>query len=123
MADVPSRIVELVETFDWHIEAYRLQQYNETQLRREFIDPFFDELVWDVSNKAGYAQAYKDVIHEDAIKIGVATKAPSDKTRIQRQIGAIDRQIDNLIYALYGLTEEEIKIVESSGKNKSDNQG
>jgi hypothetical protein len=37
MADVPSRVVELVETFEQHIEAYRSQQYNEAQLRREFI--------------------------------------------------------------------------------------
>jgi len=41
MADVPSRVIELVakplvETFDRNIEAYRSQQYNETQLRREF---------------------------------------------------------------------------------------
>jgi len=36
MADVPSRVIELVETFDHNIEAYRSQQYNEAQLRREF---------------------------------------------------------------------------------------
>jgi len=82
MAVVPTRICELVETFDRHIEAYRSQQYNETQVRREFIDPFFEELGWDVTNKAGYAQAYKDVIHEDAIKIGGATKAPDYCFRI-----------------------------------------
>src|SRR5512145_491362 len=82
MADVPSRVVELVETFEQQIEAYRSQQYNETQLRREFIDPFFEELGWDVTNKAGYAQAYKDVIHEDAIKVGGATKAPDYCFRI-----------------------------------------
>ena len=35
-----------------------------------------------------------------------------DKTVIQRQIDATDRQIDQLVYELYGLTEEEIKIVE-----------
>jgi len=61
---------------------YHSQQYNETQLRREFIDPFFEELGWDVTNKAGYAQAYKDVIHEDAIKVGGATKAPDYCFRI-----------------------------------------
>jgi len=82
MADVPSRVVELIETFDRNIEAYRSQQYNETQLRREFIDPFFEELGWDVTNKAGYAQAYKDVIHEDSIKIGGYTKAPDYSFRI-----------------------------------------
>ena len=31
---------------------------------------------------------------------------------IQRQIQATDEQIDRLVYELYGLTEEEIKIVE-----------
>jgi hypothetical protein len=35
-----------------------------------------------------------------------------DKTLIGRQIEATDRQIDRLVYELYGLTEEEIGIVE-----------
>ncbi|MFB0553780.1 MAG: Eco57I restriction-modification methylase domain-containing protein [Phycisphaerae bacterium] len=82
MCSVPSRVVELIETFDRDIEAYHSQQYNETQLRREFIDPFFEEFGWDVTNKAGNAQAYKDVIHEDAIKVGGATKAPDYCFRI-----------------------------------------
>ena len=43
-------------------------QYNETQLRREFLDPFFEALGWDVYNRKGYAEAYKEVIHEDAIQ-------------------------------------------------------
>ena len=34
----------------------------------------------------------------------------------QWQIDATDKQIDKLVYDLYGLTEEEIKIVEESGK-------
>lgn len=41
-------------------------------------------------------------------------KIPDDKTRIQRQIDATDKQIDKLVYDLYGLTEEEIKIVEEN---------
>jgi hypothetical protein len=32
---------------------------------------------------------------------------------LQRQIDAADRQIDRLVYDLYELTEEEIKIVEA----------
>jgi len=38
-------------------------------------------------------------------------KVPAEKTRIQRQINTTDNQIDKLTYKLYGLTEEEIKIV------------
>ncbi|MDD5675967.1 MAG: TaqI-like C-terminal specificity domain-containing protein [Chitinivibrionales bacterium] len=35
-----------------------------------------------------------------------------EKTLLQRQIDSTDAQIDALVYELYGLTEEEIKIVE-----------
>jgi type I restriction-modification system DNA methylase subunit len=75
-------ISNLVERFDFSHQAYRSGQYNETQLRREFIDPFFKALGWDVTNEKGYAEAYKDVVHEDAIKIGGATKAPDYCFRI-----------------------------------------
>ena len=74
--DALKQISDLVERFERNIEAYRNPAYNETQLRREFIDPFFEALGWDLANKAGSAEQYKDVIHEDAIKVAGATKAP-----------------------------------------------
>lgn len=37
---------------------------------------------------------------------------PSHQTAIQRQIDATDRRIDQFVYELYGLTDEEIRIVE-----------
>jgi hypothetical protein len=79
---LPNEIAELIERFDRNLEAYLSGQYNETQLRREFLDPLFTALGWDVVNKQGYAEAYKDVIHEDALKIGGATKAPDYCFRI-----------------------------------------
>jgi type I restriction-modification system DNA methylase subunit len=42
-------------------------------------------------------------------------KTDHEKTALQRQIDATDQQIDQLVYELYGLTEEEIKIVEDNG--------
>jgi len=39
-----------------------------------------------------------------------------DKTLLQRQIEATDAAIDKLVYELYGLTEEEMGIVESSSR-------
>ena len=35
-----------------------------------------------------------------------------DKEIYERQIKIVDAQIDGLVYDLYGLTEEEIKVVE-----------
>ncbi|MBN1689013.1 MAG: N-6 DNA methylase [Candidatus Omnitrophica bacterium] len=80
--NAPDRIKQLTETFDNNLESYKKGTYNETQVRREFIDPFFEELGWDIANKHGYAEAYKDVIHEDAIKVGGVTKAPDYCFRI-----------------------------------------
>jgi hypothetical protein len=41
---------------------------------------------------------------------------PHEKTALQRQIEVTDGQIDALVYELYGLTEEEIEIVEAASK-------
>ena len=43
-----------------------------------------------------------------------AAKIPDDKTRTQRQITTTDKQIDKLVYSLYGLTAEEIAIVKQN---------
>jgi hypothetical protein len=37
-----------------------------------------------------------------------------ERTAAERQIKATDRQIDKLVYELYGLTDDEIAIVESA---------
>jgi type I restriction-modification system DNA methylase subunit len=82
MSEAPDRIIDLIERFERNIESYHNTTYNETQVRQEFINPFFEALGWDITNRAGHAEAYKDVIHEDAIKVGSATKAPDYCFRI-----------------------------------------
>jgi hypothetical protein len=39
-----------------------------------------------------------------------------DKELFERQIRIVDAQIDRLVYELYGLTEEEIRVVEGGLK-------
>lgn len=41
-----------------------------------------------------------------------AARTPQEKEQLARQIEATDRAIDGLVYELFGLTEEEIGIVE-----------
>lgn len=79
---LPAEVARLVEMFEQNREDYLRGRYSETQLRREYLDPLFKALGWDVDNTQGYAEAYKDVIHEDAIRIGSATKAPDYCFRI-----------------------------------------
>jgi len=51
-------------------------KYNETQTRNDYINPLFEALGWDIYNKSGYAESYREVIHEDKIKVADSTKAP-----------------------------------------------
>ena len=44
-----------------------------------------------------------------------ASKSESDRRHFQQKADILDRQIDALVYELYGLTEAEIKIVEGVG--------
>ena len=77
-----NKIEELVTRFSEQIVSYKKSEYNETLTRRDFIDPFFKALGWDVDNEQGNAEAYREVIHEDKIKIGSATKAPDYSFRL-----------------------------------------
>ena len=70
------KIKQLVDRFNEQLPYYKKSEYNETQTRREFIDPFFKALGWDIDNEQGLAEAYKDVIHEYKLKIKDGTKAP-----------------------------------------------
>jgi len=45
-----------------------------------------------------------------------ATKSEGERRTLQNAVTATDRQIDALVYELYGLTPEEIALVEGSGK-------
>ena len=76
------KIESLVTRFEDQYESYKHSDYNETLTRRDFIDPFFKALGWDMDNEAGYAEAYREVIHEDKVKVSGATKAPDYSFRL-----------------------------------------
>ena len=80
---IPARLLALIDTFGRNLESYLHPDYKETELRRGFLDPLFTALGWDMDNAAGYAEAYKDVVHEETLKIsGVAATAPDYSFRI-----------------------------------------
>jgi len=54
--------------------------------------------------------------HDAARSHLAAAKTAHEKTVLQREIKTTDRQIHPLVYEVYGLTEEEIKIVEEATK-------
>jgi len=64
----PDKIKQLVETFEQNIHEYQSRK-NETELRRQFLDPFFTALGWDVDNKKGAEERGKEVAHEHSVEI------------------------------------------------------
>jgi hypothetical protein len=69
-------VVDKVNQFEEHLDAYMASGYNEAQLRIDFINPLLKALGWDVDNEEGRAEAYREVVYEDALKIGDGAKAP-----------------------------------------------
>jgi hypothetical protein len=78
----PDSIKRLIERFDQQSDQVRSPEYNETQLRIDFVNPMFAALGWDMDNSAGYAEQYRDVVHEDRVKVAGMTKAPDYSFRI-----------------------------------------
>jgi hypothetical protein len=73
---LPAELQTLVNNFRGQIESYKNPSYNETQLRRDFLDKFIKILGWDVDNEKAYHESFREVIHEDRIRIAGQTKAP-----------------------------------------------
>jgi len=78
-------VAKLIRTFKDNFNQYKLSTYKEAQVRIEFIDKLFEAFGWDVNNKQGFSEQFKEVINEDAIKIGGNTKAPDYSFRIGGQ--------------------------------------
>ena len=89
-AQSQDEIAALVKHFRTNFNAYHAPGYKAAHDRRV-------ELV--------------DTILQLHLRLAAAQTA-HDREMIQRQIDATDKQIDALVYQLYGLTDEEIKIVE-----------
>jgi hypothetical protein len=70
----PQPIIDLIQRYEFNRPVYHKGQKNETELRREFLAPFFRALGWDVDNNKGWSEAYKEVAHEDPIRIRGQTK-------------------------------------------------
>jgi len=96
MSPAPQAIHDLVERFERNREAYRSGQYNEMQVRHDQMVALVERML---------------ELHRQL----AAAKTPTAKELLGRQIAASDQQIDWLVYELYGLTEEEIEIVEGKG--------
>jgi len=74
--EAKTEIKILIDKFNSQIDFYKSLNYNETQTRQDFINPFLKALGWDIDNRKQQLETYRDVRHEDKIKVNGHTKAP-----------------------------------------------
>lgn len=61
-------IKNLIDKYIANRDYYLTNKYNETLLRSDFLDPFFELLGWDIKNSAGKSTNEREVILEEALK-------------------------------------------------------
>lgn len=61
-------VKKLIDKYNADRKHYLTNKYNETLLRSDFLDPFFELLGWDIKNNAGKPTNEREVILEDALK-------------------------------------------------------
>lgn len=61
-------IKQLIEKYQSDRDFYLTSKYNETLLRSDFLDPFFELLGWDIKNNAGKPTNEREAILEEALK-------------------------------------------------------
>ena len=101
----PREILDLVARFEQQLDAYKSGQYNETQLRREFLDPFFKALGWDVElpirtlkpRGSGYPSYYKADVGNAPLKIAIEVDGNSHTVLVRK---AQDRKKETLLTSL-----------------------
>ncbi|MHB8194210.1 MAG: Eco57I restriction-modification methylase domain-containing protein [Bellilinea sp.] len=71
----PDIVVQLIQRFQSQLPDYRAGRYNETQLRRDYLDPFFEALGWDMTNRKNYSEKYREVVHEVSVEVEGQAKA------------------------------------------------
>jgi type I restriction-modification system DNA methylase subunit len=75
------KLTQLINRFSKYIDEYKKPSYNESDLRLEFLNPFFELLDWDVRNEENSHINYKDVVVEERINVyGSENKKAPDYT-------------------------------------------
>ena len=76
------KIKELVEDFKENKHEYTNPDiFDEENTKIKFLNPFFEELGWNVRNE-GLSARFREVVFEDSIKVGSKTKAPDYSFRL-----------------------------------------
>ena len=75
---------DLVARYQQHRHEYisRGSMYSETDIREDFINPFFELLGWDVRNERNLSRQFREVVRETRVAVDEQTKRPDYEFRL-----------------------------------------
>lgn len=85
--EMARKMSERVHQYAMRIKEYTRPTYNETEVRVEFVNPFFKALGWDVDNEAGLPQHIREVTHEATVLVDEDGKKRSKKPDYSFRVG------------------------------------
>jgi hypothetical protein len=101
---------------DWYLHKITIRAYQTAYMYvRKYIEqlPIRPINFSDAADKSRHDRMVKLVEQMLALNQKLAAaKTGHEQTTLQRQIDATDQQIDALVYELYGVNEDEIRIME-----------
>lgn len=80
-------VAEKVRQFSSKIKEYKRSTYNETEVRVDFVNPFFKALGWDIDNEAGLPQHLREVTHEATVLVDEGGKKKGKKPDYSFKVG------------------------------------
>lgn len=78
-------IKDLVGKYQKERDIYLSEKYNESQLRADFLDGFFELLGWDIKNTSGKSTFEREVILEEGLQTGKTSKKPDYTFRLYNE--------------------------------------
>jgi hypothetical protein len=104
MGTCPDEIKRLIDRFDQQSDQVRSPDYNEATLRIDYVNPLFAALGWDIDNRQGFAEQYREVVHEDRLKrrithFGSAEHVSSFSRRKNRSLISSNRGNPHISFA------------------------
>jgi len=81
------QLAEKVQQYASHIKEYRSPSYNETEVRVDFVNPFFEILGWDINNENGLPQHLREVTHEATVLVEEEGQRRSKKPDYSFRVG------------------------------------
>lgn len=82
------RLLKLIESYQKHFKQYNRSDYNETEVRNDFVNPFFEILGWDVQNKKNLPQHLREVKHEASVLVEENGKQVKKKPDYEFYVGS-----------------------------------